>query len=107
MVQQSFDMSCKVWRGVTQDDIDNMAEHYKSNDRHVLAKLLGDLLLSGESGADKAIDEKTPNSLITTHYVIFTRRPDGKYDLLVVLACQKKKLDQKKIASAVGGSIAV
>eukprot|EP00419_Tripos_fusus_P001477 CAMPEP_0172677154 /NCGR_PEP_ID=MMETSP1074-20121228/14474_1 /TAXON_ID=2916 /ORGANISM="Ceratium fusus, Strain PA161109" /LENGTH=197 /DNA_ID=CAMNT_0013494939 /DNA_START=64 /DNA_END=657 /DNA_ORIENTATION=- len=108
LVHESFELYYHQHRGVTQADMNMMVVMHRSRGQDSLADALSQVLLLGEGSSTLVVNpHDSPHTELSKMLVVYARRDNQTYDVLVAKASQKKRIAPEKIACAVGGSLAV
>merc|ERR1719313_1555082 len=85
-----------------------IASIHREKGEDALADMLGTIQLLGDGSSTIVVNPNdSPHTELSKLLVVYARRENGKYDLIVARATQKKSLSPAKVASAIGGSCGV
>lgn len=104
LVSDTFTVIEQAHKGVTQENLGGMVAHLRSTGRTIEADLLDQVFLCGEGTAMFLQSVPTSNEFVNV-VLIYARREDGKYDLVIAKGEQKKALDTAKLCAAGGAAL--
>lgn len=106
LISHSFDIKEDSYIGVSNEDLRDLADREVENGDPEMAQQLRRVLLVGE-GRSCFISTSPDGQMFINHVIMFTRRRDGRYDLITAKGTQKKQLDMQKVVAAGAGSLAL
>mmetsp|Transcript_14916 Transcript_14916/g.17950 ORF Transcript_14916/g.17950 Transcript_14916/m.17950 type:complete len:189 (-) Transcript_14916:189-755(-) len=106
MVSDSFHTMESAYKGVDQNELKHLVVHLRKQGEDLQADMLGKVFLVGEGHATFIASVPENNHFVNV-VLLYARRQDGKYDLLIAKGEQKKELNGKKLAVAAGGAAAL
>ena len=105
MAAESFQMLYEQFNGVTSDELGDLRQKYERRGEEQLAEMLGSVSLMGKGSCMILVNpEDSPHTNLTKFFVLFARRDDQTYNLIVAKASQKKTIQACKVAAALGCS---
>ena len=105
MAAESFQMLYEQFNGVTSDELGDLRQKYERRGEEQLAEMLGSVSLMGQGSCMILVNpEDSPHTSLTKFFVLFARRDDKSYNLIVAKASQKKTIQASKVAAALGCS---
>ena len=99
LVTDTFTIVEQAHRGVTQQNLRGMVAHYRSIGHTIEADLLESVFLCGDGSAMFLQSVPASNEFVNV-VLIYAKRKDGKYDLVIAKGEQKKELDSEKLFAA-------
>eukprot|EP00435_Cladocopium_sp_Y103_P046578 s518_g13.t1 len=103
MVSDSFEIIESTYTGVDQDELRSLVQHFRKKGDALQADMLDNVFLVGE-GSSTFITSVPENNVFVNVILLYARRQDGKYDLLIAKGEQKKELSMNKVAVAATGA---
>jgi hypothetical protein len=101
LIRESFKLKFDSRKGITKDEMNQLIDGTTDPD---LKNVLKDVKLLGDSGALLTLDSATRNEFRKA-LIVYGKRNDGKYDILVVYATQTKEIAMDKLLACGLGSI--
>ena len=103
--QESFSIEHATYEGLCQEDLRNLVNHYHQMGSHSIAQILETLVLAGDRShtGTRTAEGKNFKQVL----VMYERRADDLYNILVGCAEQRRELNWKKIGIAGVGSSGV
>jgi hypothetical protein len=105
-VVDSFSVKHEILHGVTNDDLARLISVKRQKGQHYVSKLLEDVLLVGDGCASIETQILDAECQKTT-FVVYVKRSDDKYNIIVGEGTQKRRLNRRKVATCLGGSLLV
>ena len=102
MVNDSFHIMETAYQGVDQDELQRLVLHHRHKEDDLLADMLQNVFLVGE-GSSTFIASVPSNNVFVNVVLLYARRQDGKYDLLIAKGEQKKEVNMTKMGAAAAG----
>ncbi|UJR19596.1 hypothetical protein I4U23_022730 [Adineta vaga] len=92
-MKESFTMQRRDHKGITNEQFENMTTRTKDS---ALKAIMEETQLFGDSGAVLS-DSRVIGSVYTRSLIVYQQRPDGKYNVVIAHAIQKKDVNYQKL----------
>lgn len=104
LVTDTFTIIEQAHKGVTQEDLGSMVAHLRSRGETIQADLLDKVFLCGDGNSVFLQSVPASNEFVNV-VLIYAKREDEKYDLVIAKGEQKKKIDNAKLCAAGGAAL--
>jgi hypothetical protein len=101
LIHESFTLKTSSKTGISKNEL---VDYIAGTTDPDLKRELEGIILLGDGGSALNIDSKT-NTKYQKSLAVYGKRPDNKYDVLVVSSTQEKKLGTDKLIAAGAGSV--